>query len=613
MNTLFAAVRAVHYASAMLLMGELVFAFVLAGRGLPGGRAILGTEPLIGGDDLARRRLLWILGCCIVASLASSAAWLAITAAKMSGLPIGEALARDTLAQVLGSTLFGRVWMLRLGLLAALCALLLVLASAPRASFRPPLQAGMLALAAAYLGALAWAGHAAAAADGPVPDVAIASDGVHLLAGGAWLGALPALVFLLRRAPDPAALVRVTRRFSALGMLCVALLAASGIVNATNLVGSVPALFGTDYGRLLLAKIALFAAMLVLAAANRWNHAPRLAEGDHGAVGRLRRNAILEIAAGIVVVALVGLLGVTIPAAHQATNWPFAYTLSLAPLARSALLQAAGPAAGIVVCLAATAVVAGFIRRRPRLWLPGLVGVLVPTVVFALLLAVPAHPTTYAVSPIGYTTDAIVRGAALYASNCAGCHGPEGRGDGPAGRALSVRPTDLTAHAARHAEGDLFWWIAHGIPGTPMPGFAPVLEETDLWTLIQFLLAEGDAREAPALAQQGQAMPPIAAPDFTFELPGREQESLRQLRGSRVVLLVLYTLPQSVPRLTELALAASPTSASARGSSPCRCGERRSPTMRTPPRSPRERVRASLRSTRCSRGQRRARPITSSS
>ena len=218
MNALFAAVRAVHYASAMLLMGELVFTFVLAGPGLPGRRAILGTEPRSAATTSRAAGCRGSSAGCVVASLASSAAWLAMTAAKMSGLPIGKALARDILAQVLGSTLFGRVWMLRLGLLVAFCALLLAFARASRESFRPPLRAGMLALAAAYLAALAWAGHAAAAADGPVPDVAIASDVVHLLAGGAWLGALPALVFLLRRAPDPTALVRVTRRFSALGM-----------------------------------------------------------------------------------------------------------------------------------------------------------------------------------------------------------------------------------------------------------------------------------------------------------------------------------------------------------------------------------------------------------
>jgi putative copper resistance protein D len=46
----------------------------------------------------------------------------------------------------------------------------------------------------------------------------------------------------------------------------------------------------------------------------------------------------------------------------------------------------------------------------------------------------------------------------------------------------------------------------------------------------------------------------IVAPDFTFEFSGRQQESLLQLRGIHVALLVLYTLPQSLPRLTELAI-----------------------------------------------------------
>ena len=45
----------------------------------------------------------------------------------------------------------------------------------------------------------------------------------------------------------------------------------------------------------------------------------------------------------------------------------------------------------------------------------------------------------------------------------------------------------------------------------------------------------------------------VAAPEFTFEVTGRPQESLRQLRGNSAVLLVFYTLPQSLPRLRALA------------------------------------------------------------
>ncbi len=338
-------------------------------------------------------------------------------------------------------------------------------------------------------------------------------------------------------------------------MLCVALVAASGLANAWNLVGGVPGLVGTGYGRLLLCKIALFGAMLVLAAANRWHHAPHLLERKRIALGRLRRNAMLEIAAGGGVVMLVGLLGVTIPGAHQSPLWPFDHTLSPAPLARSLPLQMTAAAAAIVACVGAAALFAGFVRRRARLWVPGLAGVLLPAALIAALSAVPAHPTTYAISPVGFTTEAIDRGARLYASNCAACHGPSGRGDGAAGRALPIRPADLTEHASRHAAGDLFWWIAHGIPGTPMPAFAPAMGESDIWRVIQFLRVLADAREVPTLAQEEQALPPIAAPDFTFELPGRAQESLRQLRGSGAVLLVLYALPESLPRLSELGLA----------------------------------------------------------
>lgn len=71
-----------------------------------------------------------------------------------------------------------------------------------------------------------------------------------------------------------------------------------------------------------------------------------------------------------------------------------------------------------------------------------------------------------------------------YAMFCAGCHGPAGRGDGPAGRALARAPADLTTIAARN--GGTFPRIdvmskIHGYSGTlhdfsAMPGFAALLE-----------------------------------------------------------------------------------------------------------------------------------------
>ena len=57
--------------------------------------------------------------------------------------------------------------------------------------------------------------------------------------------------------------------------------------------------------------------MLALAAVNRWRLSPRVAAGDAAALRTLSRNAVLETAVGIAVIAIVGVLGITIPAIHR--------------------------------------------------------------------------------------------------------------------------------------------------------------------------------------------------------------------------------------------------------------------------------------------------------
>jgi cbb3-type cytochrome c oxidase subunit II len=58
------------------------------------------------------------------------------------------------------------------------------------------------------------------------------------------------------------------------------------------------------------------------------------------------------------------------------------------------------------------------------------------------------------------------RGLGLFASNCAGCHGPTGRGDGPGAVGLHPRPTNLTEHDYTRARlADVLW---NGVAGTAM-------------------------------------------------------------------------------------------------------------------------------------------------
>jgi mono/diheme cytochrome c family protein len=69
----------------------------------------------------------------------------------------------------------------------------------------------------------------------------------------------------------------------------------------------------------------------------------------------------------------------------------------------------------------------------------------------------------------------------LYERHCAFCHGPEGRGDGPAAGRLPTPPADFTSanfklrstrSGAMPTDDDLLGTITRGVPGTGMPSFA---------------------------------------------------------------------------------------------------------------------------------------------
>lgn len=537
MSALLAFARAVHFAATLWLFGELVLACALS--------AWHGRDGPTGPGAALRRRLPSAARWSIVIGIASSVAWLAAVAAMMSGLPLLQAIEPSTLRMVFVGTLFGKVWTVRLGL-----ALVLLIALWPRSGGVGGWRlASSTIVAGVYLAALAWAGHAAAA-EGPWRDAHLVSDVVHLITAGAWLGALPPLVYLLGTTQPIEHATWATRRFSAVALACVIALILSGVGNSWFLVGSVPALFGTVYGALLLAKLALLALMLSIAALNRLVLTPRLAAGDRHAARLLRRNALLEIVAGLFVVTVVGVLGITVPAAHQSVLWPFAHTLSWVPAQQSATTPWALAAAALVAATGLGILVAGARRRAWRSAAAGLIGLAAAATASAWLLAVPAYTTTYASSPVRYTTMAIVDGAGLFATHCAACHGSDGRGGGRVGAELSTRPANLVEHAGYHRPGELYWWIAHGRAGTPMPAFAPPLGSEDIWSIVQFLHALSDA--ANAIDTNGELITAPAAPDFSFELPGRGQQTLLSREESRDTLLVVYSLPDSLPRLRSL-------------------------------------------------------------
>jgi putative copper resistance protein D len=181
-------------------------------------------------------------------------------------------------------------------------------------------------LAAVLLASLAGTGHAQIE-EGVVH---VASDAAHLLAAGAWLGGLVPLGFILldydysiRNGEPIFDLDRILLQFSGMGYVAVAMLIASGFVNSWFMIGSVTSLLKTLYGQILFGKLALFAAMLALAAANRFWLVPRLIETRAGSrapavwLGRLRYHVLGEQFLGLLILLAVSLLGTMRPAIGQ--------------------------------------------------------------------------------------------------------------------------------------------------------------------------------------------------------------------------------------------------------------------------------------------------------
>ncbi|HWQ85726.1 copper homeostasis membrane protein CopD [Brevundimonas sp.] len=291
--------RWLQYVGAVVLLGAPLF--LLHGFGGPDG------------PNLFRARAVLIVAAVAVAlgSLAGLVAQTAVMAGSVS-----EAVRPASLSFMVTGTVLGMAMAARAG--AALLGLAAIAALKPGRS----LWALTAAIGLAVVASFAWTGHGAAT-DGAGGLVHLAADVVHTVAAALWLGALAALTILLlhRTGSDDRALHRALHDFSGLGTLAVVLLVLTGLVNSWFLVG--PARVGemgaSLYGQLLIAKLALFALMLALAAANRFRLTPALGlvlangEDSRQALRRLRFSVVAETLAGALLLAVVAVMGTLAP------------------------------------------------------------------------------------------------------------------------------------------------------------------------------------------------------------------------------------------------------------------------------------------------------------
>jgi putative copper export protein/mono/diheme cytochrome c family protein len=523
--------RGMHVAAVMSIFGTAVIRSVVAPPVLTRSQAEVRRS-----IQNRLTRLVWVSF--IVAAIAGGL-WLVMEAADLAP-DSGLASILQTIPIVLWETHFGMLLISRLGILLTAC----LLFAMGRSTGSAGAAAGLSGLA---VGLQAGLGHGISMA-GSTGVVLTLAETLHLLSAGAWLGGLLGLFVFVSRMPPMAAAIAV-HRFSRLGLTCVIVLVATILVQGWILIGGLAGLIGTDYGRVALLKLFLLAVLLSFAALNRFRFAPALAGSrEPDARKLLTRSIAIESGIGLAAVMAAGVLLTQPPAMHAQPYWPFASRLSLVALAepflRAIIVRGT---AELAVAFVLLGVAVAFRRLR---W----IGVALAVVLVWLaapnlrILLVPAYPTSFYRSPTGFTSAAIARGAELFQQNCTSCHGRQGRGDGPAAKSLAIPPADLTAeHLFAHSDGELFWWLTHGMEGPDgnlvMPGFGDQLDEDQRWNLIDYIRAHNAGL---VVTPQGQWPRAMKAPDASMTLNGKTV-SLSSLRGQLLRIVAMGAKSRRAP------------------------------------------------------------------
>ena len=277
-------------AAALMLWGASAYLLALVPRDL--------------GREVAARLRGWAAAASAVAILTT----VARLPAEAAAIGAGWADATDAamLRAVAVGTSAGEAWQVQI-----------IAAAILPVAWRVPARARLALLAVAsalMLAASSLTGHAVMQ-EGAIGALHRANEVVHVLAAGAWLGALgPVLVVLerLRSAETRRDATLALRRFSRAGHVAVALVLLSGALNVALTIGRWPSDLASPYVVLLDLKIACVAGMVGLALLNRYVFVPRLGR-DATAVQALRRGTLAELPLGFAAIALVAMFGLLDP------------------------------------------------------------------------------------------------------------------------------------------------------------------------------------------------------------------------------------------------------------------------------------------------------------
>ena len=280
-----------------------VAASVFAGA-LATWKIVLG--PLLTGDDKARKQaeqrgtrlavtagVLLLIGT-LFAAVAQAAAAAGVPLESGFGAPLRDLLTRGR---------FAGIWWPRLGIS------VIAVAIVAWRGLDHAWSESAAAMVPAILLTNSLTSHGAAL---PFVALGVVLDWAHVLAAALWIGGLATIALLaplLRQRPQ--ALQAVVRRFTWLAGGAVLAIVASGTLQAIFEVGSLEALVGTTYGQGVLVKVALLVMMLVIALVIRQR-------------GALLRGVRVELALGVLVLAVAAVVAGTTPARQTTPSPPSA-------------------------------------------------------------------------------------------------------------------------------------------------------------------------------------------------------------------------------------------------------------------------------------------------
>jgi len=326
--------RGLEYLAIALAVGGIAFLLICWLPAL-GAAAGVGEVSRRSAARAFARRLRTVLWVAAGIGLIATAAQIILEGAEAAGVSGFSAITKTIIEETL-QTRFGTVWGF------ALLAWVAVALLTPFVRFARTNRTPLVVVPLVYLVLCpALGGHGSS--QSPVA-LNFTVNAIHVAAMAVWLGGLGALLLVLpaatRSAETPADRSRLLAgplaRFSTVALAMVALIMATGLIQAYVYVRHFGDLFSTGYGRAVLAKFLLLLCVMAVAAFNRRDSVPRLqAIAERGeSPGRpgilLRRALRAEVALLAVVIGVTAALASYAPPV-SAQSGPFSITTEVGP------------------------------------------------------------------------------------------------------------------------------------------------------------------------------------------------------------------------------------------------------------------------------------------